>query len=67
METAMARSITTTIETQGSMIHKIRLGRHSNKTRVVIDLAAGGEFNFDQQFDENNNILTIQLFSCRFS
>jgi len=62
----MARSITTTIETQGSMIHKIRLGRHSNKTRVVIDLAAGGEFNFDQQFDENNNILTIQLFPADF-
>lgn len=66
METALARSIPNAIETDGAMIQKIRLGRHTNKTRVVIDLAAGGEFNFDQHFDEKKNVLTVQLFSADF-
>ncbi|AGF79881.1 Localisation of periplasmic protein complexes [Desulfocapsa sulfexigens DSM 10523] len=66
METAMVRSVPNAIETQGTMIQKIRLGRHADKTRVVIDLTAGGDFNFDQQFDEQNNIFTVQLFSANF-
>ncbi len=66
METKMARSIPAIITTQGAMIHKIRLGRHPNKTRVVVDLSAGGEYNFDQSFDENTNVLTIQLFPADF-
>lgn len=66
METSLSRSIPSIIDAQGIMIRKIRLGRHSNKTRVVIDLTAGGEFNFDQQFDEINNMLTIQLFPADF-
>ncbi len=66
METRMARGVPASIDARGKMIRKIRMGRHSNKTRVVIDLTAGGEFNFDQQFDEKNNILTIQLFAADF-
>jgi hypothetical protein len=62
-ETRLARSVPSSIDAKGQMIRKIRMGRHADKTRVVIDLVAGGAFNFDQQFDEDNNILTIQLFS----
>lgn len=66
MDTKLSRTVPTTINARGNMVRKVRLGRHSNKTRVVIDLAAGGAFNFDQQFDEKNNILTIQLFSVDY-
>lgn len=66
LDTRMARGVPSAIDARGKMIRKIRMGRHSNKTRVVIDLAAGGEFNFDQQFDDGNNILTIQLFAADF-
>jgi len=62
LETGLARTVPSSIETSGDMIRKIRIGRHSNKTRVVMDLTAGGSFNFDQNFDESENILTIQLF-----
>ncbi len=66
METSLARSVPSSINADGEMIRKIRIGRHSNKTRVVMDLTAGGSFNFDQQFDEQANILTIQLFPADF-
>jgi AMIN domain len=66
METRLARDVPTTIDAKGIMIRKIRMGRHSTKTRVVIDLTAGGDFNFDQQFDESNNVLTIQLFPAAY-
>jgi hypothetical protein len=62
IETRLARSVPSSIDIQGEMIRKVRLGRHTNKTRVVIDLVAGEAFNFVQQFDENENILTIQIF-----
>jgi len=62
METRLARSVPSSIDAQGEMIRKIRIGRHANKIRVVIDLAVGEAFNFAQQFDENENILTIQIF-----
>ena len=66
VDTRLARTVPSSIDTKGTMIRKIRTGRHSNKTRVVMDLAAGGKCNFDQQFDETTNILTIQLFSMDF-
>ncbi len=66
MNTKLSRTVPSTIDARGSMVRKVRLGRHSNKTRVVIDLVAGGAFNFDQQFDKKNNILTIQLFSVDY-
>ncbi len=66
LDTRMARGVPASIDAHGKMIRKIRMGRHSNKTRVVIDLAAGSEFNFDQQFDDGNNILTIQLFPADY-
>ncbi len=62
VDTQLAKTVPASIDTKGTIIQKIRTGRHSNKTRVVIDLAAGGKFNFNQQFDKTKNILTIQLF-----
>jgi len=62
--TSLARSVPIAITTKGSMVQKIRTGRHSNKTRVVLDLAPGGSFNFEQQFDKEKNILTIELYSA---
>lgn len=64
MGTKLGRSVPSAIDTQGTMIRKIRTGRHSNKSRVVLDLVTDGVFSFDQQFDETSNVLTIQLFSA---
>ncbi|MCF8055357.1 MAG: AMIN domain-containing protein [Desulfocapsa sp.] len=64
MGTQLARTVPVTIDAGGSMVQKIRLGRHENKTRAVIDLVPGGDFNFEQKFDEVHNVLTIQLFSA---
>ena len=61
-DTRLAKTVPSSIDTKGSIIRKIRIGIHSNKTRVVMDLAAGEKCNFDQQFDETTNILTIQLY-----
>ena len=47
LETKQARTVPSSINADGDMIRKIRIGRHSNKTRVVRDLTAGGTFNFD--------------------
>jgi len=62
MDTRLGRSVPSSIDTKGTMIRKIRTGRHSNKSRVVLDLVTDGVFRFDQQFDENKNLLTIHLF-----
>lgn len=63
----IAKGLPLAIAAKGRMIRKIRLGRHQDKTRVVIDLAAGGDFNFEKQFDESQNILTIRLFAVPVS
>jgi len=67
MDTRLSRSVPLSIDTKGTMIRKIRTGRHSNKSRVVLDLATDGVFSFDQQFDKTGNVLTIQLFSAKES
>ena len=58
-ETRASRSVPAVIDAGGSMVRKIRMGRHSDKTRVVIDLVPPGEYLFEQKFDETKNILTI--------
>jgi len=63
METHLARSVPASIDAGGNMIQRIRLGRYDNKTRAVIDLVSGEDFNFEQKFDETQNILTIELVS----
>ncbi len=63
METRLDRTVPTSIDVGGKMIRKIRLARYDHKTRAVIDLVPGLDINFEQTFDETQNILTIQLFS----
>jgi len=67
METRLSRSVPSSIAANGDMIKKIRIGRHSNKTRVVMDLVVGGTIDFDQKFNEKDNILTIQLYPADVS
>ncbi len=62
VETRPIRSVPANILADGSMVRKIRMGVHPDKTRVVIDLASPGEYHFDQKFDKDENILTITLF-----
>lgn len=62
METKPVRSVPATILAGGTMVQKVRIGVHPDKTRVVIDLVPPGEYHFDQKFDRDENILTILLF-----
>ncbi|MBU0946307.1 MAG: AMIN domain-containing protein [Proteobacteria bacterium] len=64
MQTRPHRSVPATIVAEGSMVRKIRMGIHPDKTRVVIDLVSPGEYHFDQQFDRDENILTILLVAA---
>lgn len=51
------------IQANGIVVKKVRLGRHSDKTRVVIDLNSTEGFHFEKQFDDTKNILSILLFT----
>lgn len=64
VETQLARTVPQVIDVEGIMVRSIRLGRYSSKTRAVIDLVPGMKSDFEQSFDEKNNILTIYLFSA---
>ncbi len=66
METQLEKTVPSVISAQGSMVEKIRMGRHREKTRVVLDLAPAAVVNFDQDFDAANNILTIRLYSADY-
>jgi len=66
METQLAKAVPSVVNTDGHMVEKIRMGRHSEKTRVVFDLASSSVVNFDQDFDASRNILTIRLFSADY-
>ncbi len=66
MDTQLAKTIPSVISTDGRMVEKIRMGRHSEKTRVVLDLASANVVNFDQDFDTSQNILTISLYSADY-
>ncbi len=62
-ETLLDKKSPTAIAANGKVVKKIRLGRHGDRTRVVIDLNSSTGYRFDQKFDDVNNILTILLFS----
>lgn len=62
METRLAQSVPSSIAAKGEMIQKIRFGRHSDKIRVVMDLVPDEAIDFDQKFNEKDNILTVQLY-----
>jgi hypothetical protein len=60
------RTVPSVVSASGNMVDKIRMGRHENKVRVVLDLATVGTVDFDQDFDAQRNILTIKLFSTEY-
>jgi len=66
MDTQLARTLPSVINADGRMVEKIRMGRHKEKTRVVLDLAPASVVNFDQEFDASRNILTIHLYSTDY-
>ena len=66
INTQLAKTVPSVITTDGRMVEKIRMGRHSDKTRVVLDLVSAGVVNFDQDFDAAQNILTIHLYSTNY-
>jgi len=66
IDTQLAGTVPSVITTDGQMVEKIRMGRHSDKTRVVFDLVSAGVVNFDQDFDAARNILTIHLYSTHY-
>lgn len=61
-------SIKATIENKGNLITAIRTGKHTDeppKTRVVLDLAPAGEYDFSQDFEKKENTLRITVFRTR--
>lgn len=66
LDTQLARTLPSVITTDGRMVEKIRMGRHKDKTRVVLDLAPASVVNFDQEFDASRNVLTIHLYSTDY-
>ncbi len=62
-ETTLHKRVPASIQANGKVVKQVRMGRHTDKTRVVIDLHSMEGYHFDQKFDEEKNILTILLFS----
>ena len=59
-----ALTLPNTITVGGKYVERIRIGRHggaSPKTRVVLDLVPGKKIRFSQNFNRENNTLTIVL------
>ncbi len=64
-KTRIAGTLKNTIKTNGTFIKQIRVGLHEGenpKTRVVLDLASDKEINFNQNFDQQKNALTVSVF-----
>ena len=64
-KTGIARTMPNAINTDGVYVKKIRIGLHTGKkpkTRVVFDLSDAGKIDFRQQFNQENNSLTIVVF-----
>ena len=66
MGSQLAGTVPSVITTDGVLVEKIRMGRHSDKTRVVLDLSSGSAVSFEQDFDSTTNLLTIQLLSTDY-
>jgi len=63
-DTSTAPSIKGLISSRGKLITAIRTGMHTEnqrKTRVVLDLAPAGEYDFSQNFEAQENTLRITV------
>ncbi len=63
----LGKNVSSLTATQGRMVEKIRVGRHADKTRVVLDLTGSVKVDFEQDFDPGTNVLTIRLSSDELS
>jgi hypothetical protein len=64
-KTRIAGTLNNIIKTNGNFIKQIRIGLHKGKnpkTRVVLDLRPDREINFDQNFDQQKNALTVSVY-----
>ncbi len=64
-DTQTARTLNNIIKTNGKFIKQIRIGIHKGKnpkTRVVLDLIPDKDINFNQNFDQKKNALTVSVY-----
>lgn len=63
-DTRPSPAIKSVIKSWGNLVSAIRIGRHNDplKTRVVLDLVPGQEYDFAQDFQVKNNTLKITIF-----
>lgn len=64
-DTTPAPSIKGMIKSNGDLVTAIRIGMHKDgrhKTRVVLDLAPAGSYDFSQDFDKQQHTLRITIF-----
>ncbi len=63
-DTRHSPSIKSVINSWGNLVSAIRTGRHNEplKTRVVLDLVPGQEYEFAQDFQVKSNTLKITIF-----
>ncbi len=65
-DTKPARTLQNTVKTEGRFIKQIRMGIHKGekpKTRVVFDLTPDMEIDFEQNFNQQKNKLTVTVYS----
>jgi len=64
IDTRYSDLINNIINTEGNLIKGVRVGIHNDppKTRVVVDLSPEGEFEIKQDFQEQENILSITFY-----
>lgn len=60
--TGVSKRIRNSVETKGTLIQRIRVGIHQDKTRVVLDLVPGRQV---KSFQEGGSILTVVVHDAR--
>jgi hypothetical protein len=58
-DTGVSKRIKNTLETKGTLIQRIRVGIHDNKTRVVLDLAPGRQTKSFKEPGASGTLLTV--------
>jgi hypothetical protein len=66
LDTRCSPMVKRNLDTNGKLTRKIRVGIHNDptqKTRVVVDLAPNGEYQYTQHFKVKDNTLLLTIFS----
>jgi hypothetical protein len=66
LDTRCSPMVKRNLDTNGKLTRKIRVGIHNDptqKTRVVVDLAPNGEYQYTQHFKVQDNTLLLTIFS----